>query len=166
MTNVTSLVGAALIATMTAVAARAAPVQSEVVDHDADLTRLVESFTRVRREFDQPKLVALITPDYVEVSPIGDVDTRDEMLSFYAFDKKRVPGVRHFRASCETGRQRCCDTCKAQLRCTGAGQSFANGSNARQLRRASDRSYLEARWRTLHTDATSELANEMPGKGT
>lgn len=67
-----------------------APAHSQVTNHDAALTNLVDSFTRAQREFSQSQLAALTTPDYVEVSPTGDVDTRSEMLNLYALDKKRA----------------------------------------------------------------------------
>lgn len=38
--------------------------------------------------FDQPALDALLAPDYLEISPIGDVDERAEVLSFYSADAK------------------------------------------------------------------------------
>ena len=89
MTIARPKVGAGLAATVAAFWS-AAPVQSQEAGGDAALTQLVDSFTRAQREYDQPQLAALTTPDYVEVSPIGDVDTRDEMLGFYAPDKKRA----------------------------------------------------------------------------
>lgn len=56
---------------------------------EAALTRLVDEFTRAQRDFDQAALRRLTTADYLEISPVGDVDTRDEMIGFYAPDKKR-----------------------------------------------------------------------------
>ena len=82
--------GISLTAIMIATCWNVAPAQSQRAEHDAALTGLADSFTRAQREYDQPKLAALTTPDYVEVSPVGHVDTRDEMLSFYAPEKKRV----------------------------------------------------------------------------
>lgn len=57
------------------------------------LTRLVDAFTKAQRDYDPATLAQLTTPDYVEVSPIGDVDTRDEVLGFYAPEKKRPAPV-------------------------------------------------------------------------
>lgn len=90
MTGARRKVGAGLAAIVVTAVWSTAPVRSQARDHDAALIGLVDSFTRAQREYDQPKLAALTTPDYVEVSPIGDVDTRDEMLGFYAPDKKRA----------------------------------------------------------------------------
>jgi len=38
--------------------------------------------------FDQKRMDAVLAPDYVEVSPVGDVDPRAKVLSFYAPDQK------------------------------------------------------------------------------
>jgi uncharacterized protein (TIGR02246 family) len=84
-------IGLATLAIMTlwsAAPAESKGVSQKDVSQDAALSALVDSFTRAQREYDQPKLAALTTADYVEVSPVGDVDTRDEMLSFYAPEKK------------------------------------------------------------------------------
>ena len=52
------------------------------------LIRTVEEFTSAQRAFDSAKLAKLTTPDFVEISPVGEVDSREEMLGFYAPDKK------------------------------------------------------------------------------
>lgn len=90
MTGAKKGVGAVIVTVVLTVVCSAAPASSQATNQDAALTSLVDSFTRAQREYNQPKLAALTTPDYVEVSPIGDVDTRDEMLGFYAPDKKRA----------------------------------------------------------------------------
>lgn len=38
--------------------------------------------------FDQKAMDAVLAPDYVEVSPVGDVDARDKVIGFYAADQK------------------------------------------------------------------------------
>jgi len=38
--------------------------------------------------FDAKQLDELFAPDYVEISPAGEVDPRDKVLSFYTPDKK------------------------------------------------------------------------------
>ena len=59
------------------------------VRSDTALNELVDAFMKAQRGHDQAKLAELTTSDYVEVSPIGDVDPREEMLGFYAPEKKR-----------------------------------------------------------------------------
>ncbi|WP_419808911.1 DUF4440 domain-containing protein [Sphingomonas sp.] len=52
------------------------------------VTALIDAVGAARRGFDQAALARLTAPDYVEVSPIGEVDPREKMLGFYAADKK------------------------------------------------------------------------------
>lgn len=67
----------------------AAPALAQDQAADAPLLALVKDFIEAESQFDQARLATLITEDYVEVSPIGEVDARAEFLSFYATDKKR-----------------------------------------------------------------------------
>lgn len=90
MTGARRKIGAGLAAVAITLVWSAALAKSQATNQDAALIGLVDSFARAQREYDQPKLKALTTPDYVEVSPVGDVDARDEMLGFYAPDKKRA----------------------------------------------------------------------------
>jgi ketosteroid isomerase-like protein len=71
----------ALLSPCVPVAAQTAP--------DAAVNRTIDAFVAAQRGYDAAALKRLTTPDYVEVSPVGDVDSRDEMLGFYAPDKKR-----------------------------------------------------------------------------
>lgn len=48
---------------------------------------LIEAFSNARDHFDAKALDALLTPDYVEVSPRGEIDRRSAVLGFYAADK-------------------------------------------------------------------------------
>lgn len=38
--------------------------------------------------FDQPALEKLLAPGYMEVSPVGDVDAREEVIGFYSAEAK------------------------------------------------------------------------------
>ena len=67
-----------------------AQLHSNGVGYDVPLVELLDAFTKAQREYDPVALTRLTTNDYLEVSPVGDVDTREEMLSFYAPEKKRV----------------------------------------------------------------------------
>ena len=49
---------------------------------------LVRRHAQAQNGFDQAALRSLTADDYVEVSPAGEVDPRDKMLSFYAPEKK------------------------------------------------------------------------------
>lgn len=64
--------------------AYAAPVEEE-------LTALVKRHAEAQGSFDQAALKAITAENYVEISPVGEVDPREKMLSFYAPEQKR-PG--------------------------------------------------------------------------
>jgi len=52
------------------------------------LIRTVEAFTKAQQSFDAARLALLTTPDYLEISPLGAVDSRERMLAVYAPEKK------------------------------------------------------------------------------
>ena len=54
---------------------------------------LVERFDAARERHDPAALAATLAPDYEEISPIGDVDSRSEVLGFYAPELKRPAPV-------------------------------------------------------------------------
>ncbi|MBB4153832.1 hypothetical protein GGQ80_001738 [Sphingomonas jinjuensis] len=49
----------------------------------------VDGYVAAQRDFDQAALTRLTAPDFVEISPVGEVDPRDKVIGFYAPDKKR-----------------------------------------------------------------------------
>jgi ketosteroid isomerase-like protein len=55
---------------------------------EADIEQLLTAFIEAQRSFDVAKLDALLAPDYIEISPLGEVDRREKVLTFYAPDKK------------------------------------------------------------------------------
>lgn len=65
-------------------------VQSAVAREDASakVTKLTGKFLEAQRSFDLPTIAALTAENYVEVSPAGELDSREKMLGFYAPDKK------------------------------------------------------------------------------
>lgn len=63
---------------LSAHAVRAADPQTE-----KELTAAAQAVVDAQIRFDLKALDALLAPDYVEVSPVGDVDERAEVLSFY-----------------------------------------------------------------------------------
>ena len=59
---------------------------------DPAILKLVQSFNDARNRFDAKALDGLLAADYVEVSPLGEIDRRPEVLTFYAPEKaSRVP---------------------------------------------------------------------------
>jgi ketosteroid isomerase-like protein len=79
---------AALLALAGPLALSAAPAAAQD-QSDAPLIALVKDFVAAERDFDQKRLAALITADYAEVSPLGELDLHDAFLGFYAADKKQ-----------------------------------------------------------------------------
>ncbi len=66
-----------------------APVAAQSVEVDAQkLGQRAEAFIQVRNQFDQAAMIAMMAPDYQEVSPVGEVDSRERVIGFYAADKK------------------------------------------------------------------------------
>ncbi len=54
----------------------------------AAVSALVKNFIEAEKAYDAPTLGTLISKDYVEVSPAGEIDAHDRFLSFYTLDKK------------------------------------------------------------------------------
>lgn len=66
-----------------------APVAAQSVEVDTqELGQRAEAFVRVRNQFDQAAMIAMMAPEYQEVSPVGEVDSRERVIGFYAADKK------------------------------------------------------------------------------
>jgi ketosteroid isomerase-like protein len=55
---------------------------------EALLLQRANALVAAQLAFDQPALEGLLARDYLEVSPVGDVDTRDEVIGFYSADAK------------------------------------------------------------------------------
>ena len=49
---------------------------------------VVNTLVEAQRTFDLRQLDEILAPDYVEISPVGEVDPRDKVMSFYTADKK------------------------------------------------------------------------------
>ncbi len=55
---------------------------------DRAVVAVVQQLADAQRQFDQAALDRLLTADYVEVSPVGDVDDRAKVIGFYSADAK------------------------------------------------------------------------------
>lgn len=61
----------------------------------AAVEALVDRFDAARAAFDPAALAATLAEDYVEISPVGTVDSRAEVLGFYTPDHRNpVPPMR------------------------------------------------------------------------
>ncbi len=57
-------------------------------DASSQLLTLTREFVAAQRGFDQARLEALLAPDYLEISPLGEVDLREEVIGFYSPEAK------------------------------------------------------------------------------
>lgn len=55
---------------------------------EEEINTLLRGFTEAQKNYDAAKLDEILAPDYVEISPAGEVDPRAKVLGFYAPDKK------------------------------------------------------------------------------
>jgi ketosteroid isomerase-like protein len=55
---------------------------------NAALLQRANALLAAQLAFDQPALDGLLASDYLEVSPVGDVDTRDQVIGFYSAEAK------------------------------------------------------------------------------
>jgi uncharacterized protein (TIGR02246 family) len=60
-------------------------------DSDTALRTLVRQLVDAQAGYDAAALDRLLTADYVEVSPLGEVDARDRVLGFYRPELKPPP---------------------------------------------------------------------------
>lgn len=65
--------------------------QQAVSPDTAAVTELVRQFGDAQRNPDPVVLRALTSEQFVEISPLGDVDPREKMIGFYVRDPARVP---------------------------------------------------------------------------
>ncbi|PCD04612.1 DUF4440 domain-containing protein [Sphingomonas spermidinifaciens] len=61
---------------------------SPVAAQEQPLRDLTERFAAARAGYDAAALEATLAPDYEEISPVGTVDKRAEVIGFYTADKK------------------------------------------------------------------------------
>jgi uncharacterized protein (TIGR02246 family) len=55
---------------------------------EEEINTLLRGFTEAQKNYDAARLDELLAPDYVEISPAGEVDSRAKVLGFYAPEKK------------------------------------------------------------------------------
>ncbi|KXK02239.1 MAG: hypothetical protein UZ17_ACD001001611 [Acidobacteria bacterium OLB17] len=59
--------------------------------HDRELKALIQRMADAQIAFDVKTLDAVLAPDYIEISPLGEVDPREKVLGFYK-PEMRPPG--------------------------------------------------------------------------
>lgn len=55
---------------------------------EREIIALLHQFTEAQKNYDASKMDQLLAPDYVEISPVGEVDPRAKVIGFYAPEKK------------------------------------------------------------------------------
>jgi uncharacterized protein (TIGR02246 family) len=76
-----------IFASILTVAAATSVGAQTVKASDASVLATIQAFSDARAGFDAPKLASLLTSDYIEVSPRGELDRRPAVLGFYTADK-------------------------------------------------------------------------------
>ena len=74
------------------VAAVVSPVQAQQ-PVEAQAGAALQALVTAQETFDVAKLDQVLAPDYIEISPLGEVDPRAKVLGFYAPDKKPAAGT-------------------------------------------------------------------------
>ena len=59
---------------------------------EAEILGLVRKLAEAQKNYDAAMLDEILAPDYVEISPAGEVDPRAKVLDFYAPAKKSARG--------------------------------------------------------------------------
>jgi hypothetical protein len=79
------ILAAVLFASASLTGAHAAPPETSSAE-SASLVSLATAFIEAQTHFNLPALRALTSEQFVEISPLGDVDPREKMLGFYVRD--------------------------------------------------------------------------------
>jgi len=72
-------------------AAFSAAAQTNSKD-EGDLKKLVDQLTKAQADYDPATLDRLFTADYIEISPAGEFDPREKVLTFYTPEWKAKSG--------------------------------------------------------------------------
>jgi len=59
---------------------------------EEEINTLLRRFTEAQKNYDARVLDEILAPDYVELSPLGEVDPRAKVIAFYAPEKKNERG--------------------------------------------------------------------------
>lgn len=60
---------------------------------DTQVAAVVQSLVAAQENFDVTRMDQVLAQDYIEISPVGEVDPRAKVLSFYAPGKKPAAGT-------------------------------------------------------------------------
>lgn len=72
--------------------AQASPKQAKNATRaEQELSALIKQFAEALRQNDVPVIEKILAPDYLEISPAGEVDLRDKVISFYQPQARTAP---------------------------------------------------------------------------
>jgi uncharacterized protein (TIGR02246 family) len=71
---------------------QAAPPADFKFKVEEEILGLVRQLAEAQKNYDAAKLDEILAPDYIEVSPAGEVDSRAKVLGFYAPERKSARG--------------------------------------------------------------------------
>lgn len=72
-----------LVTLAAVVCCSAAPQQPKQNKESQELTALVKRMTEAQSKFDPSTLDQIYTSDFIEISPVGEVDPREKTIGFY-----------------------------------------------------------------------------------
>jgi uncharacterized protein (TIGR02246 family) len=78
----------ALVTLATVVCCIAASQNSKQSKDEQELKALVKQMTEAQSKFDAATLEKIYTSDFIEISPVGEVDPRDKTIGFYKPEAK------------------------------------------------------------------------------
>ncbi|HEX8404203.1 MAG TPA: nuclear transport factor 2 family protein [Duganella sp.] len=117
---------------------------------DAELVALINRHVEAQRAFDQPALRAITADNYIEISPLGEVDSREKMLSFYAADKRReAPAIQIDEPSVRTFDQSATIIARLTYNIGTEGQARSVAMRASYVARK-----LEGKWQLISSQYT------------
>ncbi len=82
------LLSCVLIACVLLPLSRISPAVTAMHKLDTELTAIIQRLVDAQRAFDADAMSRLLADDYVEVSPVGEVDERAKVLGFYSPEAK------------------------------------------------------------------------------
>lgn len=121
----------------------------------SDLEGLARAYVQAEFSFDQQAIRDLTAPAFVEISPKGEIDERDRVISFYAPDKRtEAPAYTISNAVVRTSKDTAVITQTITIGTSPRTMSLAQGLTA---------AYIKGRWKITSSQSTP-IPPPSPGK--
>ena len=82
-----------IVFTVLSLASFSSFVAQSVTKDDVALKSLIKQMTDAQIAYDAATLDKIFTADYIEISPVGEVDPRQKVLGFYNAEAKLAAGM-------------------------------------------------------------------------